>query len=539
ASQARTKAIKLPAHRGDVTDASGAVLATTVERRDIVVDQTLVGQYKRKVNGHVVSSGVQGAAADLAGVLHLPQQQVAQALTGTRRFAYVARDVPPDVARAARQLPVPSLRTDQSSRRTYPNGPVAANLLGFVSADGRSWGGIEERYDTLLKGTPGELTYEQGLDGTEIPTGVVNERDPVDGSTVRLTIDRDLQWEFQQVLQDQVTATGAQAGYGVVMDPRTGQVLALVTVPTYDPNNPGKAAPNTTGNGALLNVFEPGSTAKAITVAAAMEEGKVTPSTKVTVPPSLRRGGTTIHDAETHGTIRLTTTGVLAQSSNEGTVLLGEQLPASTLYGYLTRFGLAQPTGVGLPESRGILAPVQKWNDSQRYTVMYGQGLSVNALQAASVFATLANDGVRVAPRLVAGTTDHTGAFHPAPAPPSAQVISPEVARQMRLMLENVVGENGTAELAKIPGYRVAGKTGTADHPDGKGGYDGYTASFIGMAPADHPRLVIAVVLDRPVKDHFGGTVAAPVFQQVMTYALAERKIPPTGTKPPVMPLKW
>lgn len=539
ALQQRTKETSLPAHRGNITDAAGKVLATTLERRDLKVDQNLVWMYKHKVNGRPVTVGAKGAAHDLAPLLNLPESTLLARLTGHNRGAYIARGVPPETARAVRELGIPTLVTEQASRRNYPNGQVAANLLGFVGPNGQAWGGIEGRFDSVLRGKDGSLRMEQGADGAEIPTGLTSEVPPVDGAGVRLTIDTDLQWKFQQVLADQVAATKAKGGFGVAMDPQTGHVLALVSVPTYDPNNPGKAKPEDMGNPALLSVFEPGSTAKVITVAAALQEGKITPQTRVTVPPSLRRGGATFHDAEPHGVEKLTATGVLAQSSNIGTIELGEQIPATRLYQYLTAFGLGRTTGVGLPESRGILAPVAQWSDSQRYTVMFGQGLSVNALQATSVFATLANDGVRVAPRLVAGTTDVQGVFHPEPAAPSTRVVSARVAQQMRLMMENVVGEHGTAELARIPGYRVAGKTGTADYPDGKGGYDGYTASFIGMAPADHPRLVITVVLDRPVNGHYGGVVAAPVFQQVMTYALAERKIPPTSTKPPVMPLRW
>ena len=404
----RTSTTTLLAHRGDITDASGAVLATTVERRNVVVDQTLVSLYKRR-GAAQARVGIRGAAEDLSPLLHLPVDVLVKKLTGTRRFAYVARDVTPEAARTVARLVVPGLNFEQASRRTYPNGQVAANLIGFVGADGKAWGGIEGQFNSVLSGKPGSLTYERGRDGAEIPTGVASEIEPQSGSSVRLTIDRDLQWQFQQVLAAQVADTKAEAGFGVVLDPRTGQVLALVSVPTFDPNHPGKAAPGTTGNRALLDVFEPGSTAKVMTVAAAMEEGRVTPATRFIVPPTLDRGGTTIHDAEVHGVEKLTTAGVLAQSSNIGTIEIGEQVSPKRLGDYVARFGLGRLTGVGLPESRGIVAPASQWSDSQRYTVMYGQGLSVNALQAASVFATIANDGVRVAPRLVAGTTDRLG----------------------------------------------------------------------------------------------------------------------------------
>jgi cell division protein FtsI (penicillin-binding protein 3) len=292
------------------------------------------------------------------------------------------------------------------------------------------------------------------------------------------------------------------------------------------------------GNPALAEAYEPGSVNKVITFSAALQEGLVRPDTPVTVPPTYTVAGHVFHDAEVHGTEHLTLAGVLAQSSNIGTILTGERVPSAALYDMMHRFGLGTRTGVGLSESAGLLVPYQKWTDSQRYTVMFGQGMSLTALQAASVFATIANDGVRLQPQLVAGERDQNGVLHPENTPTGVRVISSDTARQLRLMMENVVGDNGTAAKAVVPGYRVAGKTGTAQAAV-NGVYDGYTASFIGMAPADDPALVIAVILQRPTKGHFGGEVAAPVFQQLMTYALAERKIPPTGTKAPEIPLQW
>ena len=365
--------------------------------------------------------------------------------------------------------------------------------------------------------------------------------DPRDGCTIRTTIDRDLQWKAQQLLSAQVSALQAKGGYAVVVDTRTFEVRALAVVPTYDPNHPEKAGQSTLNDRSLLDTFEPGSTAKVITLAAALEEKSSTPATKVTVPPVLRRADVTFHDAEFHGTEQLTVAGVLAQSSNIGTILTGEKLAPVTLDKYLRLFGLGAPTGIGLAESPGLLAPYEKWSGSQRYTVMFGQGLSVTTLQAADVFATLANDGVRRQPRIVSGQTCADGVFRPAPATDGLRVVSADTARKMRLMMEQVVSTNGTAIKAAIPGYRVAGKTGTAQYPDGHGGYQAgaYTASFIGMAPADDPHLVVAVVFDRPKHDYFGGQAAAPVFSQLMAYALAQQKIPPTGTTTPRMPLRW
>jgi cell division protein FtsI (penicillin-binding protein 3) len=536
----RTKEVNLPAHRGDITDASGAVLATTVERRDLLVDQTLVAQYKRLV-GHVrIPVGLSGAAEDLAPLLRMTTAQVTARLTGTSRGATLATGVTPEVARQVVRLTVPGLAATQSSTRVYPAAELGANLLGFVARDGHPVGGLEQGLDSTLQGTNGSITYEVGEDGTQIPTGVTDEKDPTDGSTVRLTIDRDLQWTAQQMLAEQVAATQSDYGSIAVIDPHTGAILALATAPSFDPNHPGRARAQDIGDRPLLDVFEPGSTSKVVTLSAALEERVATPLSQVSVPNTLRRADRTFHDAESHGTERLTVAGVLAQSSNIGTILTGEKVPPATMERYMRGFGLGGRAGVGLPESSGRLDPAASWSDSQRFTVLFGQGLSVNVLQSAQVFATLANDGVRVSPQLISGWTDALGVRHPGAAGTSTRVVSATTAEQMRQMMEGVVVEGGTAVKAAVPGYRVAGKTGTAQrYLDSCHCYSGYTASFIGMAPADHPALVIAVVLQNPRHGHFGGEVAAPVFSKLMTYALARRAVPPSTTPAPQIPTRW
>jgi len=532
-----TDARVLLAHRGDIVDANGAVLATSVDRRDILVDQTLVA-LPRRSGGRVVS-GIPAVAADLAPLLGLPVAAVQAKLTGRSKGAIIARDVPTDVATRILRLAIKGLDTRNTTRRVYPNGALAGNVLGFVSALGTTFGGIEKRFDDTLTGSNGKLVYEQGKDGTPIPNAVSSETDPMDGGTVQLTLVRDLQWQAQQAIAAQVAATGSESGSVAIIDTRTGEVLALATAPGFDPNTPGRANPADTGDRPLLDVFEPGSTAKVVTLAAALEEKVATPLSQVTVPGSLHRADRQISDAESHGTEHLTVAGVLAQSSNIGTVMTGEQVPAQTLWRYQQAFGLGRPTGIGLAESGGILAPASAWNGSQRYTVMYGQGLSVTTLQAAQVFATLANDGVRIAPSIVAGWTDADGRRHSPPAPATTRVVSPQTALAMRQMMEGVVVKGGTAVKAAIPGYLVAGKTGTASRVV-NGRYDGsYTASFIGMAPADKPALVVAVILQRPTNGHFGGDVAAPVFRDLMSSALALRGVPPSNAPAAQIPTSW
>jgi cell division protein FtsI (penicillin-binding protein 3) len=313
----------------------------------------------------------------------------------------------------------------------------------------------------------------------------------------------------------------------------------MAATPTFDPADPGAVPAKDRGNPAVSDVFEPGSTNKVITMAAAVDAGVLTPQSPIVVPPTLTRGGTVFHDAETHGEENLTLAGVLAVSSNIGTILASEKVGTTRLYDYLRAFGLGQRTGIGFPgESKGLLSDPSTWSASQRYTIPFGQGISVTALQVASVYATIANGGVRVTPTLVKGIETDDGGFAPATTMTRTRVVSESTATQVEHMLEAVTTDEGTAPKAAITGYRVAGKTGTAQRVDPTCGcYRGYTASFVGFAPADDPKLVVLVVLDNPIRGHYGGTVAAPVFKDVMSFALETEKIPPTGTTPPVMQL--
>jgi cell division protein FtsI (penicillin-binding protein 3) len=357
---------------------------------------------------------------------------------------------------------------------------------------------------------------------------------------VRLTIDRDIQWAAQQAIAAQVKAAGADSGTVVVMDVRTGAIYALATAPGFDPSDPGAASVEDRGNRALSDIYEPGSTSKIMTAAAVLQEGTMTPDSVITIPNTLQRSGKTFHDSESHPTERLTLTGVLAKSSNIGAIQASETIGKDKLYGYLKKFGIGDPTGLGFPgESRGVLTPPSTWSGTQAATVAFGQGLSLNTVQATSVYATIANNGVRVSPSLIAGATAPDGTFTPAAAPTTTRVVSARTATELRAMLESVVSDQGTAPMARIPGYRVAGKTGTANRVDPSCScYRGYTASFIGFAPADAPRLVVSVTLQNPKGGvHFGGLLGGPVFKQVMSFALQSLDIPPTGTLPPTMRL--
>jgi cell division protein FtsI (penicillin-binding protein 3) len=534
ALKSRLSVVVLPGLRGDIIDANGIVLATSLERRNVTADQSAVPEYKKK--GHKV--GVAGAAADLAPILGKSVAELIPTLTGSRRFVYVAKGVTPLSWRKIETLGIPGILSEPTSVRSYPSSSAAASLVGWVGADGSGGGGLELLYNEQLEGKPGESTYEQSADGRIIPTGEQQITPAVRGHDVRLTFDSDLQWFAQNAIARKVDETLAQSGTIVVMRVKTAQLAAVASYPTFDPTRIDKASGNL-NNKAFGEAFEPGSIAKVMTAAAALQEGVATPATPVVVPNRLPRAGTSFRDSHDHGVEKLTFAGVIAQSSNIGTMMVGEKVPPTTLEKYFRTFGVGQKSGIHFPgETAGIFARSKDWSGSQRYTVMFGQGLAVNAIQAASVFQTIANGGVRVPPTLVDGTEKADGTFAPSAPTTPVRVISTPVATTLSQMLEFVVGDGGTAKEAEIPGYRVAGKTGTADRVGADGRYSGKTASFIGFAPADNPEFVVAVILQNPIRGYFGGSTAGPVFKDVMTYALQQFKIPPTGTRPPVMKLK-
>ncbi|HET7476384.1 MAG TPA: penicillin-binding protein 2 [Dermatophilaceae bacterium] len=536
--KSRLDTVIVPALRGSIVASDGVELAKSIDRVNVTADQQAVREYTKRG----VKVGVAGAAADLSPLLGIPVDKLATMLTGDRRFVYLAKDVSPLIWRTINKLGVNGILSEHAPERVYPTGAAASALVGWVAADGRAvrgnGGGLELLYNSRLEGTPGTERYEISRDGRVIPTGEQQVTPAVPGRTVRLTVDSDLQWYAQNAVARKVLDTKAQSGAIVVMEVKTGRLKAVATYPTFDPTDIGRPT-SYLQNRAFGEAFEPGSTAKVMTAAAALQEGVATPDTEVTVPNRLPRADKVFQDSHNHPTEHLTFAGVIAQSSNIGTMLVGEKVRRAVLERYFRAFGIGAPTGVGFPgETQGVFAPSADWNDSQRYTVMYGQGLSLNAVQAAGVFQAVANGGLRVPPTLVEGTTSGEGTFTPAPPTTPVRVVSEQTAKTLSQMLEFVVGDEGTAKQAEVAGYRVAGKTGTADRVGAGGRYDGKTASFIGFAPADDPKYVVAVVLQDPVKGYFGGATAGPVFRDVMTYTLQRFGVPPTGTPAPVMRLR-
>jgi len=537
ATRELTKTATLPAPRGEITDRNGHVLARSVESLDLVVDQTLINR--------------PGRAAELvAPIIGESVSYVQSRLTGKRKFVYVARDITPAQwvkikeviasENAAGKLSerIGGFFSERGFRRDYPEKYLAASLLGFVNSAGVGGGGMEGSLNATLAGKDGIFTYENG-GGPSIPSSRQTLVPPQPGKSVRLTIDRDLQWAAEDAINELAKQTKATSVSAVIIDTQTGEILALATAPGFDPNNFSQTKASLLKVPSVQEIYEPGSTGKVMTMAAALEEKVVTPTSVFKTPDRMKRAGKLFKDHDNHPTWQLTSTGILAKSSNVGTIKIAERMSDNTLYTYLQRFGIGDRIRLGLPaETAGILNPVEKWSRSTFPTVAFGQSYSVNTIQATSVFATIANSGVRITPTLIAGTSDASGHYTPSMRPETRRVISADVAKQLSVMMESVTQEGGTATRAAIPGYRVAGKTGTAQRYDGSCGcYRGYTSSFIGFAPADQPRFAMSVTVQNPVGIYWGGYLGGPVFKSVISYALKKYRVPPTGVEFKPFPL--
>ncbi|MER7174694.1 peptidoglycan D,D-transpeptidase FtsI family protein [Streptomyces mesophilus] len=557
AEQNRYFSSTLAATRGQITDRNGYELATSVDAYDITADPKMFSEEATETK-----DAPEQAAALLAPILGKEAADLADKLKDhKKRYALLARRQTPQVWNQIKDLKsaladknpktggvLAGIFQEPSSKRLYPNGDLAAGILGWVNAEGKGGGGIESQLDKDLAGEDGMITYAQS-GGRRVPTAGSSETPAVPGSDVELTLDRDIQYVAQKAIEDQVAKSKADRGYVVVQDTKTGEILALANAPGFDPNDLSKASVKNLGNPALQDAYEPGSTSKLISMAAVLEEKAAAPDTHVTVPNRLHRGDRLFRDDIDHETWYLTLSGVLAKSSNIGTILATQQLGKTqkdankVLYDYLRKFGMGQKTGTGFPgETPGLLHKPEEWSTSTQYTVPFGQGYSLNAVQAVSMYSTVANGGVRVEPSLVRGKKGPDGRFTPGDEPKKTRVISEGTAKTLSEMLQSVVDDpEGTGTKAQIEGYRVAGKTGTANRVDPETGrYNGYTSSFAGFAPADKPRLAVYCVVQNPTKgNYFGGQICAPIYKQVMEFALKTLQVAPSGAKAPGLPVKF
>jgi cell division protein FtsI (penicillin-binding protein 3) len=504
------ESVTIPAGRGTIFDRSGLELALGERATTVYANPMQIANPRR-------------AALAVERTLGVNADKIFPSLADrTHGFVYVERQADPTRAAALQLLKLPGFGFYPEERRNYPQGSVAAQILGFVGTDGSGLSGLEFQFNRVLAGRPGKETIVKDPSGQVIE--VQGERPEVPGRDVYLTLDHSIQANAEEVLRETVRKWSAKSASAIVLDPRTGAILAMAVQPGYDANRFAAAPEDLQRNRTVTDTYEPGSTYKLITVAGALSDRIVKPTTRFTLPYSLHVADRVIHDAEERGTVNYSVAQILAHSSNIGAIKLAQLLGRTRLSSWITKFGFGRTTGIDFPgESPGIVLPPDKWSGSTIGNVPIGQGIAVTPVQMAAAYAAIANRGIWSRPHLV----DHiTGGARPSLN--RRRLVSPQIANQLMMMLKDVVAE-GTGQYAAMPGYQVAGKTGTAQKPDSHGGYatGRYVASFVGIVPASRPRFVILVAVDEPRGAIWGGTVAAPAFQQIARFDLQYLEVPP------------
>jgi cell division protein FtsI/penicillin-binding protein 2 len=503
--------IRLPASRGTVYDRMGVELAIGEEATTVYANPKQIRQPRL-------------VAAAVARDLGLDEEEVLAAISDrSRGFVYLARKADPKRAKALEGRDIVGLGFYPEERRTYPQRRIAAGVIGYAGLDNEGLAGLELQYDSVLSGRDGRETIVRDPFGRMLD--VVEARPVREGRDVYVTLDQRLQAEVEQVLRQTRAAWGAKAATAIVLDPRTGGILSMGVEPGFDANAYGQQPTDVVRNRAVTDTYEPGSTFKVVTVAGALEEGLVNPSTAFTLPYSIQVADRVIHDAEERGTERLTVAQILSRSSNVGAITLALSLERSRLAKWIDRFGFGHTTGVDFPgETPGIVLPPEKWTGSTIGNVPIGQGIAVTPIQMAAAYAAIANGGLWIRPHFIEKIGDRE--IDPGK---KRRVVSERTAQQVTEMMRNVVSAEGTGIEAQVPGYTVAGKTGTAAKPDPQGGYSDsrYVASFVGFVPAKAPRLVILVTVDEPKGAIWGGVVAAPAFAKIAQFALQYLEVPP------------
>lgn len=560
AQEQRSRTTVIKAQRGDIVDMSGKPLATSVRRYNIGVNQVKINTYFEPVmtqrdgkevpeldefrRPKVKAFGPVAAAEKLAPLLKQDPAELGGKLVATpgqkpSTFVYIAKEVTPEVWRDIQKLRIPGIEPEEITKRIYPNGNIAGNIVGFTNVDGQGLAGLELSQNAKLAGVDGEESREIGRKGQEIPVESNYKKAAISGQSVKTTISVDLQNTCQQVVEQTRGKTGAQSVLAEVEEVGTGRILALCETDTVDPRDPTKSNEKNRGAKAVSTVYEPGSTMKVQTMASVLEEGKVEPVTHFTVPYKITMSnGQSFQDSVPHGVQNLTAAGIIAKSSNVGIIQVGDLVKDSQRYAKLRQVGFGKVTGIELPgESAGILPPPEKWDGRQRYTIMFGQGLAATIVQVTNGMATVANGGVKVAPHLVDSWRTPEGKTIKKKVDAGTRVYTKETARKMLTMMQGVVSKEGGAPAAAIEGYPVAGKTGTTQIINSRGQEVGTVGSFSGVFPADNPRVVVTVVVNRPKTSIYGVVVAVPAFKDIASATIRELGIPPTHSKFELYPI--
>jgi cell division protein FtsI (penicillin-binding protein 3) len=548
ATNAMTVTVATNGARGSIVDSSGTVLADNVDLWDITAAPKQLTSIPAKgfdytVKGVTKTMTVTAALARIASLTGRSAATLSAAITAhpNSDFAYLAQGVSASVYSAVMRLKVPGVYAQPDPARTYPNGAIAGNLVGFMGTAGAQ-AGIELKYNSCLSGTTGSSSYQASADGVTIPGTSITKSVAKPGGTITLTIDRDLQYEVQEAIAAQAKKLGAPWATGVVEQVSNGHLLAVADYPTVDPNNVNGASRSALGSRAFSTPYEPGSTFKAMSVASLIDAGAITPTTKITVPPVYTTGlppGAFIKDSFTHGTLHYTTAGVLENSSNIGMSILSQSLPAQQRRAYMVKFGVGQKTAVDFPgESGGILTQTP-WDPITTRAVEFGQGVEATSVQVAQIFSTIANGGVREPSTLVEGCTNSDGTVTDKPSTKAVRIVSAKAADETVGMLETVVTGGPISSLLKIPGYRIAAKTGTAQvaKSNGTGYGNDYIISVAGMVPANDPQYVAVVTFGPTLTSTSAG--AAPAFKNVMTDLIKKYRIEPSTTPAPYVQTTW
>ena len=531
----------IEAARGDILDSHGNVLATTVYRFDINAAPAIVRPVERMVDGVSQIQSVESVASELAQLLDVDLAALLPKLTGSSNYVSLKKRVDADTHRRVMDLGIPWIFADSHQSRLYPNGAVAGNLLGFVDVEGVALAGIERQYNSCLAGTDGQEKFETGVDGIRIPATAVVTQEVQHGHDVILTIDSGLQYQAQQVLAAEVERLNAEWAAAVVIEVKTGKIVLAAEAPSVDPNDPAKLEPADRGARVFQFAYEPGSTMKALTAATAIDGGYASMSTGITATDSLQIFDATISDFSPHKPQRLTLAGVLINSSNVGMIKIAENIPASTRFEAMQRFGFGKPSEVGFEgETFGVLSDYKDWDGVSNFTTMFGQALSVSPIQMTSAYQALANGGLRQPPVLVEGCANKNGGIVSAPpALPTTQVVSEQAARDVVLMLEKVVEESGGGRLTAVPGYRSAGKTGTAEIKEGSAYGDYFATSFFGMAPVENPQYAIGLVIYKPTQIWTSSRAAVEPYQKILSQVLIANRVTPSTTSSDPIPANW
>jgi cell division protein FtsI (penicillin-binding protein 3) len=528
--------------RGEIVDTNGVILADSVDRFDITVSPMDVGDFARETEDGDVEVTVAEALAEIGALTGQSVDELAAPISANPdgNFAYLTKGVKLDVFTAVRKLGIPWVSNELRQSRTYPNGAIAGNLVGFIGTDGPQ-AGIEITENDCLASTNGTSTYERGADGVRIPGSTVTATEPQDGGTVALTIDRDLQWFSQEALEKQALAVGADWGTAIVVRIADGHLMAVADWPSVDPNDVNSSGVGSLGSLAFSTPYEPGSTFKPMTVASLLDAGTITQGTKLTVPGEYNVAGGQITDSWSHDDLNLTAAGVIMNSSNIGTSMLSETLNKQARHDYMVKFGIGSATGIGfLGESAGQIKDAADWDPITDKTVQFGQGVLATSVQVASLYQTIGNGGVKVPLELVESCTSADGTVTEVPTGEGTRVVSESAANDTVEMMETVVTDGWLSNVLTIPGYRVAAKTGTAEvaADDGSGYTSDRIVSVAGLAPADDPQYAVVVTLGKPDTIKTSGA-AAPTFTEIMTQVLKKYRVVPSGTPAPSIPLTW